>query len=470
MTTTFNRSFDLIILGGGTAALAAVSEALDQGVERILLIEKQSLLGGECALNACVPLHSLATAATTLREMEHKAPDYGITVEQMTLDYSLLREKVERIVKERVSRGQDESDERVTIIQGEASFVSRREVLVGDTVYRGEIIFIATGTQPRVPVIPGLEESGYLLYPQATHLESLPMSLIVLGAGRIGVEFAQIFHGLGCQVDLVEEQASILPRVDPDVSCELNRLFTHEFIHTYTGCRVVKVSRNSDLKQVYLEDGTVLEAEEILVTTGRWGVTEGLNLQNAGVETDENGIIVDTMLRTTAENIWAIGDVVGPYRYTHIANYHAVIAVQNAFKEAERAVNYKTIPFVIFTEPQVAFVGLTEEMAHRQCLSVMVMKSSATEPTRFKTDSDSMGFTKVIIDAENDQIVGAHIIASQAGEMIHLLSLAMENQLSVSQITKMVYAYPTKMQLIQKTLEPYPREKARILEFARTQA
>jgi pyruvate/2-oxoglutarate dehydrogenase complex dihydrolipoamide dehydrogenase (E3) component len=250
----------------------------------------------------------------------------------------------------------------------------------------------------------------------------------------------------------------------------LNRLFTHEFIHTYTGCRVVKVSRNSDLKQVYLEDGTVLEAEEILVTTGRWGVTEGLNLQNAGVETDENGIIVDTMLRTTAENIWAIGDVVGPYRYTHIANYHAVIAVQNAFKEAERAVNYKTIPFVIFTEPQVAFVGLTEEMAHRQCLSVMVMKSSATEPTRFKTDSDSMGFTKVIIDAENDQIVGAHIIASQAGEMIHLLSLAMENQLSVSQITKMVYAYPTKMQLIQKTLEPYPREKARILEFARTQA
>jgi pyruvate/2-oxoglutarate dehydrogenase complex dihydrolipoamide dehydrogenase (E3) component len=460
------KVFDLAIIGGGTAALAAVSEALDQGVTTIALIEKREHLGGECALNACVPLHTIAKAAWLMREITQNAQPYGLDVPQYSLNFSQLMKKVNAVVQEGLENSYA-ADERVTVLHGTASFISKREIQVDDTVIRADKIIVATGAVPCVPDIPGLKEAGFLLYPQATHLETCPPTWTIIGGGRIGVEFAQIFNALGMRVNLIEKQSRLLPRMEPEISLTLEALLRQEGIRLYTECDIHHIQTTGEYKQTHLITGPVLDSHVILVATGRRGNVNGLNLEAAGIAYDESGIQVNDELQTSSENIWAVGDVVGPYRFTHVANYQAVVAVQNAIKSIGKKVNYQSIPLVIYTEPSIAHIGLSETESNQKHLSVITLKIKANEPTRFRVESQEEGFIKVIVDAETDQIVGGHIFADQAGEMIHLLALAMENSIPVASITKMVYAYPTRMQLVQKVLEPYPREKAKLIEFGK---
>lgn len=468
-TSLENRVFDLIIIGGGTAALSAVSEALDMGVESIALVEKRGELGGECALNGCVPLHTMATAANICRTLKQQAKQYGIYARDVSIRFEELMAKVDAIIHDAPDNPY-EADPRVTRILGEARFISRREIQVGHQVIRGDKIIIATGATPLVPDIEGLADTGFLFYHHATHLQHLPKRMVIIGGGRIGVEFAQIFCALGSRITLIEKANRIVPKEEPEISEALAAVLRQDGVEIRTACDIINVCRDGTQKIVSTSNGETLQVDEILVSAERRGHVAGLNLDQVGVDYNEDGIITDSFMRTTADSIWAIGDVVGPYKYTHIANYEAVVAIQNAFRNSDRQVDYKNVAKVVYTEPAIARIGLSEQEARERYTVVMVMTTPAAAPTRFRVESAGVGFIKIIIDGESDQIVGAHMIAHEAGEIIHIIGLAMQVGLSVSQVTQMVYAYPTKSQLIQKALEPYPREKARLMEMAQSLA
>jgi pyruvate/2-oxoglutarate dehydrogenase complex dihydrolipoamide dehydrogenase (E3) component len=455
------RAFDLVFIGGGTAALAGAMEAIDLGVQRVAIVEKRSELGGECALNACVPTNTLLAAAKLMKSVHQQAPLYGITFNQVNFDFHKLMDKVNAIIHEGDQPFED--DMRVTVLHGKAEFLSRVELRVGEDVIRGDKIIIATGAEPIVPEIDGLHETGFILFDQATHLEQVPESLIIIGGGRVGVQFAQLFQWFGCPVQILEREARLMPKQEPEISFGLEEALLKDGIAVCKGCDIQRVERTETGKKrvVYEQMGEVktAEAAEIMVSIGRSPRLNELNLAAAGVAVESGALVLNDRLKTTCDSIWAVGDVVGPHRYTHIADYQAVLAVRNAMANEQNTISYRGIPCGIVTEPAVSWVGMTERQAQQVTDWPVVLKTSASKPTRFKVESQKTGFVKIVVDGHTDQILGCHILSSESDEIIHIPALAIQQDISVQEMLKLVFAYPTRAQLIQKALETYPREK-----------
>lgn len=453
--------YQLVIIGGGTAAIAAITEALAIGIDNIAYIEKRPEIGGECALNACLPLHTLSYAAKLYHDACNLS-SFGVEASPAHLNINGLT----RLITQRVQANPTDpfiNSEQVTRLYGHASFLTPHVLCICTEDHqfeiRGRTFLIATGASPIIPSIPGLAEVGYWVYKNAVHMQQLPRSLVIVGGGRIGIEFAQTFQRLGSQVTLLECQSCLLHREDRDVSLTIHELLKKEGITVYLNCQILKVEMNNQEKclqvQISKQDDFMIRAEEILVATGRKGNTEGLGLAKTGVTIDENGIIVNSQCQTSTENIWAAGDVVGPYRFTHVADYQAVVAVTNSLGKRQKRLEYKALPLVYFTDPSFARIGLTEEQAKVLYQTVIILKEHVEKISRYQIEEQYFGFCKIIIDMNTDLILGAHIIASQAGEIIHIIALAIQMNITVPQLTQMVYAYPTKSQLIQKTLEQY---------------
>lgn len=458
--------YDLVLIGGGTAALAAVSEALDQGVGSIALIEKREELGGECALNACVPTKTLLTAAKLIKDIEKRAPHYGIEVLHKRLNYQKLRAKVDEIIYE----GEYEfmKDPRVTRFHGTAVFIDKQTVQVNEAQIRGDQIIIATGSEPVIPAVEGLQDVGFITFEAATHLQELPASLLILGGGPVGVEFAQLLQWLGVEVTLIQRGERLLPNEEPEISQAVQALLESEG---------VKVQLHSSIEQARCEhrdqNGKQMKcfkvlinaseqefiAEEILVATGNKPRIEGLHLEITGVQTNHNGIIVDDELRTANPHIWAIGDVIGQYEFTHVADYHATLAIRNAFTNAHKKVDYRGLGWAVFTSPTIAHVGLTEVQAREQYDQVEVVTSSTDKVSRYRIESQTEGFIKLIIDGRTNRLVGAHLFASEADDIVHTLMLGIQRDMTIEQLLDVIYIYPSKAQIIQKPLEKYLSQK-----------
>jgi pyruvate/2-oxoglutarate dehydrogenase complex dihydrolipoamide dehydrogenase (E3) component len=466
--------YQLVIIGGGTAAIAAISEAMELGAEKIAYIEQRSRIGGECAMNACAPLHTMMVGAKAFHGFR-TASEFGINVPPLRLNFAEMMEKVAQTVEEGLEDPFAET-EQVVFHHGHGTFLNPHEIRVtsemGETVIRGEQILVATGARPWIPEIPGLKEAGYWLYPDATHACTLPDSLAIIGGGRIGVECAQLFQRLGVRVTLIESQDRLLWREDDDVSAVMRQLLENEGVQVFTNTEIVKaeareVGRKGPRKNLCLlrsgQEACEVPVEEILVAAGRHGVPHDLKLEAAGVAYDAGGITIDDRCRTSVPHIFAAGDVVGPYRYTHAANYQAVAAVQNMMKAKDTRLNYTCMPLAIYTDPPLGRVGMTEAQARDNFQSVVVLLRPLETVSRFRLEGKTFGLAKIIIDADTDQILGAHLIAPQADDAIHLLALAMQNGITVPQMANLVYAYPTHVQIVQKTLELYRKAKAEAL-------
>ena len=452
---------DLAVIGGGTAGL--VASAVSAGIGAKTALVEQNRLGGECLWTGCVPSKAIIRSAAVLHALR-RAGDYGIEVDGARADFGRVMERVHAIIRHIEPH---DSPERfrgmgVDVIQGRARFLSPEEAEVGGRRIRSKRWLLATGSRTAVPDVPGLGDAGYLTHETVWELRALPASMLVLGAGPIGIEMAQAFARLGSRVTVAAAAAQVLEREEPDVAAVLHRQLEREGLRILLSARAASVRVEGGEKVVTLRTPNGEEevrAEAILVATGRTPNVEQMGLDRLGVEVGEQGITVDGSLRTSAHHVWAAGDVVGPYRFTHVADYQARIAAVNALFPLRRKVDYRVVPWCTYTEPEVARVGLTEaEARERWGASADVVAYEHATLDRALCDGEPEGLTKVVLDPKG-RIAGAHVVGPRAGETIHEAVLAVRQRLKLTDLSGMIHVYPTYPESLKRAADAHLRAR-----------
>ncbi len=435
--------YDLTIIGGGSGGLIAARIAASLSAH-VLLIDKERL-GGDCLKYGCVPSKSLIHVARVVQQAKDAAR-LGLVPADRDVNMANVSAYIQGVIG-RVADNEKVYTEGVTVKFGTVAFTSATELtLTGERITSRSTV-IATGSHPLLPRIEGLEETGYLTNEDVFNLTHLPASLVVVGGGPIGVELGQAFERLGTRVTIIEGLDRILPKEDPEVSATLTEVLRSEGITIATGAMFVKASRKGEKKVVTAKQGEqflTFEADEILVTLGRRPNVEGLHLEAAGVAYDTKGIQVDDYLQTSASNIFAIGDVIGGYLFTHVAAYQAGVAVRNALVPlGKKKVDYRVVPWCTFTDPEVARVGLTPDEAEQQHKQIRIVKLPWAEIDRAQAENETTGFIKLVLSGKKDELVGAHMVGAHAGELLGEMALAMRHHLGVNDILDTIHAYPT---------------------------
>ena len=441
-----NREFDLIVIGSGPAGEAAVAVA-QRHTRSIALVERDRL-GGDCPNVACVPTKALLRSAR-IYSLLRRAGEFGLRAGETGFDWGRIVARKDRIVRE--AAAWEEKARRleragVSLLRGEAAFVDERVVRVGDETLRGEHILIATGSQPQMPPIEGLAEISPLSSVDAVDLRALPAGLIVLGGGAVGCEFADLFAAFGVRVTLIEAEQTLLPNEEPEMSGVLREHLERRGVRVATGAKVERLAMEGGRKLAFCllgEERRTFRADEILIATGRAPRTAGLNLDRAGVETDERGQVrVDDFLRTTQPHIWAAGDVCGPFLFTHVAHYQGTRAARNMFAEPMVPADYRVVPRVTWTQPEVAGVGMTEAEARAAGGNVAVGTADLAPLGKAQVDGEPAGRVKIVGDARTGEILGGHIVGADAGEMLHEIAGAMHGRVKVSDLANGMHAFP----------------------------
>jgi pyruvate/2-oxoglutarate dehydrogenase complex dihydrolipoamide dehydrogenase (E3) component len=435
--------FDLIVIGSGAGGSVGAHQAASMG-KKVAVFEKGDV-GGECPNWACVPTKAILTAAEAY-ETAKLSGKFGIKTGELSFDYSKIRDWKNLVVSRTgAAHGEKAFKETgVVLVKEKAKFVSAHEVEAVGKTYSAENILIATGSDVFIPPIAGLQETGFITFRQAVDFDHLPKSIFILGGGPIGCEFAQIFSTFGSTVYLADTLPALLAREEKEIGQLLQALFEHRGIKVIVGAQVTKIAKGAGDKSItYTVNGreSSVEAEEILVATGKAPVVD-IEMEKAGVEYDKKMIHVNELLQTTTPNVYAAGDVVGPYLFTHTGNYQSYIAVNNMFSENKIKPDYSVVPRCVFADPEVAAVGITEEMANQKGIRIKKAAVPISMLGRANTTDKFDGFVKVITD-ENEVILGAAIVAPSAGEMIHELALAMKLKAKASDVAEMIHAYPT---------------------------
>ena len=439
--------YDLIVIGGGSAGLVAAKFA--KGLGKKTAIVENGKLGGDCTHTGCIPSKTLLHSAHMAQNIRN-LKEYGLTMDTSSLDTS----KVMQHVRQTVS-GVYESEtpdvlrqEGIDVIEGSASFTDRNTIVVNGSRITSEKFLLATGSSPLIPDIKGLSSVNYYTNETIFSIEELPASAIILGGGPIGAELASALNALGVQIAVVEQAQSILPLEEGELSSLLAGVMEENDIHILTGTKAVSVEQKDGFISLKTEsepdDFDEVNAECIIVAAGRRPNTGGLGLEKAGVEYDKNGVKVDKYLRTTAENIFAAGDILSSYRFTHVADYEAVTAARNAFIPLKKAVDYKDIGWCTYTEPELARCGLTRKEAEAEYgkENICVHRYWYYQVDRAVTDDKVVGMSKFITDRKG-RILGIHILGERAGEVIHEPMLAKKFNIPFHKIADMVHIYPT---------------------------
>ena len=436
--------YDLIVLGSGGGGSVAALIAAGAG-KRVAMIEAD-VMGGECPNYGCVPTKSLLYAAGIYDAAKH-GQQFGIRSTTLTYNYPSLKAWKDLAV-DRTGATEGKrlyESEGIKVIEGEARFISRNEITVNRHHLSADTFLIATGTHNFIPPIEGLEKTGYITFKEAVNLTRPPKSLFVIGAGSIGCEFAELFSIFGTKVHLSDITPRILSKEDEAVSELVRETFEDDRgMNVLTNTKVLRVAKEGLAKRVYYQQGASeksIKVDEILVATGKLANVD-IGLENAGVEYTPRGINVNDHMQTTAKNIYAAGDVVGPYNYTHTAIYQSRVAANNILHKQKIAVDYRAVPRAVFLNPEIASVGLTED----ECLKRDVRIRKAVAPIaiigRANTSNVDKGFVKVITDPSGI-LIGASIVSPRAGEMIHELTLAIQMRLTAQDVASTIHAFPT---------------------------
>ncbi len=452
---------DLVVIGGGTGGLIVTSVAAQLGL-KVTMIERREKLGGDCLLTGCVPSKTLIHAAK-VASMMRRAGEYGLTSVEPEVNLGKVSDHVQSVI-DQIQVHDDPERFRgygAEVIFGHATFTDSHTVDVNGQSIQGKRFVIASGSSPFVPPIPGLDEVSYLTNENIFSLQDLPARLIVLGGGAIGIEMAQAYARLGSKVTVVERLPQILPQEDPEISDMLAEHLINEGIDILTGTSAETVSKSGDVYQMKCrrEDKTeiAIDSDALLVAVGRRPNVEGMGLDVAGVEYDNKGIKVDKRLRSTSKHIFACGDVAGPYPFTHMAEYQAGIVISNAIFRFPKKTNYRVVPWVTYSDPELARVGITEQQAKEQGLDVDVLRFPFSGIDRALAEVEPVGEMKLI--SRKGKILGATILGPHAGELIHEIVLAMQAGLKIGDISATIHAYPTLAQVSRRTVNTYYGEK-----------
>jgi len=465
-------AFDLAVIGGGTAGLVAAQTAVQ--LRRRVLLVSDGPLGGECTWNGCVPSKALIEAAS-VHHAAANAARFGIRVDAVRVDFPAVMEHVHDVI-EQIARYEDEAHLEaagVVVRRGRAALVNARTVAVGDDRFTAQRVLVCTGSRPAVPVIDGLDTVPYLTNETVFELREQPQRLLVLGAGAVGLELAQAFVRLGTEVDVIDTAAQFLAREDPDIAALMRGILESEGIRFHLGARPVRVGGTDSGIEIALRGATgaiVLRGDHLLLATGREPNVEGLGLEAAGVRLGPQGIAVDPHLRTSVRGVFTAGDVTGTLPFTHVAAYQGRLATHNALGRRQAA-SYRVVPWVIFTEPEIAHVGLTEPEARRaHGDGVRVASLPFTAVDRAVISRRPHGLIKVITSgrpllghAGGGAILGAHIVGPGAGELIHEFVVGMQVRAFAGRLAQAMHAYPSMSVGVQQAV-------ARLFEAGRATA
>ena len=437
--------FDLLVLGSGSAARdAAHAAARDHGA-RVALIERERW-GGSCPNVACTPTKAYLVAAELAHDVNHLAARIGVDTGPARVDLARVLAWKESIKKTQEQWVADLRADGFATFDGEASLLDAHTVRVGGVEVEGERMLIATGSRTAVPPVDGIAEIDWIDHVSALELEEVPCSLLVVGAGAVGLELGQAFSRFGARVTIVDAADRVAPLADAESSATLAAALNDEGIDLALSVFVESVRRDRGevAATIAPQNGAEpfeVRAETLLIAAGRAPNVEGLNLEAVGVETTRAGVSVDRQLRTSVAGIWAAGDVTGVAQFTPVAQYQARIAVADMFGADAPLADYSVLPTAIFTDPEVGGVGLTEAQAREQGHDVGVGRH---ELVRRSTYIDARhGLFKVVYDRADGRLLGLHVVSRNAGEVVQGFSLGLRLGTTVGELTRMHHVFPT---------------------------
>ncbi len=452
--------YDLIVIGGGPAGYLASERAGAAGLNT-LLIEKR-FIGGVCLNEGCVPSKALLYSAKLYDGAAH-GEKYGITVENIKLDHAKVVARKRKVVDTLVGGIKAGlKAHKVTVVEGEAHIEKRTgsefKVSVGDTVYEGARLLIACGSEAAMPPIPGVKENfekGFVLTNrEILDLEAVPERLVVIGGGVIGLEMASYFNSAGSKVTVIEMMNKIAGPTDADISKILQKNYEKKGITFMLGAKVVEVT---DKGVKYDLNGKVdfVEADKVLLSIGRRPSTAGLGLENIGVEMNRGAILTDEQGRTNVAGVFASGDCNGKVMLAHVAYRESEVAINTIMGKKDR-MRYTAVPSVIYTNPEVAFVGLTEEQAKAEGMDVAVVNTTMKYSGRYVAENEGGdGICKLVIDKKNNRLVGVHMIGNYSSEIIISAVTMLETEMRIEDIKEIIFPHPTVCEIIREGLFQY---------------
>lgn len=461
---TPRERYNLVVVGAGPAGLVAAAGAAGVGA-KVALIERH-LMGGDCLNLGCVPSKSLIKSAR-IAEHSRRTESFGVKIDgNVSIDFGAVMERVRRI-RANISRADSAARYQyelgVDVFLGDARFTGQTTLEVGGAELRFSRAVVATGARAAAPDTPGLAEAGYLTNETVFNLTELPRRLAVVGGGPIGCELAQAFRGLGTEVFLFQRDGQILNREDPDAAKILRKVFLSEGVQLHEDCDVVGVEKSPGGRLVHFECGGAahqVEVDEILVGVGRAPNVEGLGLEDAGVQYDpRTGIQVDDRLRTSNPRIFAAGDCCMKYRFTHAADAAARIVIQNALFWGRKKLSALTIPWCTYTDPEIAHVGMSEKEAADQGIEVDTYLRDIQETDRGAADGVDEGFVKILTAKGSDRILGATIVAEDAGNILNVITLAMTRNIGLGGLANVIHPYPTQAEAVKQAADAYNRTR-----------
>ncbi|NLO71040.1 MAG: dihydrolipoyl dehydrogenase [Porphyromonadaceae bacterium] len=446
---------DLIIIGGGPAGYVAAERAGHKGL-KVLLIEKKAL-GGVCLNEGCIPTKTMLYSAKTYENALH-GENYGVFAGKVSFDYGKIVSRKDKIVRKLVAGVKSKMKQNnVTVVEGEAMIKGRSdkgiEVSANGENYLGANLLICTGSEASVPPIPGLKEAGELILTnrEILQLKEQPKSLIVIGGGVIGMEFASFYNSLGTKVTVIEMLPEILGTTDSELSAMLRSQYAKRGIEFNLNAKVTRVDGN---KVIYEKDGQThtAEGEKILLSVGRRANIQGFGLETLNVETTRAGIKVDEKMRTNVPNVYAAGDVTGFSLLAHTASREGEVVVNNLTGKSD-IMRYNAIPGVVYTNPEIAGVGETEESAKEKGIAYKVAKLPMAYSGRFVAENEGgSGVCKVLIGEKYGEVLGVHMLGNPSSEMIYGACIAIENELTLDEMKEVVFPHPTVSEIFKEVV------------------
>lgn len=431
---------DICVIGAGSGGLSVAAGAAQMGASTVLI--ERGAMGGDCLNYGCVPSKSMIAAgraADTIRN----AGRFGVNGHEPQIDFGRVHDHIHGVI---TAIAPNDSVERfeglgVKVIRASARFTGPDTVEAGGATIKARRFVLATGSRASHPPIPGLGDVPFLTNETIFERKAAPEHLIVIGGGPIGVEMAQAHRRLGAEVTVLQK-GSILPKDDPDLVAVVRDRLTAEGVDLREDADIDRVERHGNGIAAVLADGTRIEGSDLLVAAGRQANVDGLGLEAAGIEFSPKGVKTDARLRTTNRRVFAVGDVAGGPQFTHIAGYHAGIVIRNVLFRLPAKVDYSALPWVTYTDPELAHVGLTEAQAREAHKDIRVLTWSFEENDRAQAEREIEGRVKVLT-LPNGRILGASIVGPHAGELIQVWCLAISQKLKIGAIASMIAPYPT---------------------------
>lgn len=458
--------YDLVVIGAGTAGLVIAAGAAGLGLGLKVALVERHLMGGDCLNFGCVPSKSIIRSARVVGQMWN-AKNLGIDVSaKIEVDFPAVMARMRRLRADisHYDSARRFQDLGVDVFLGAAHFGSDRVVEVDERRLRYKKAAIATGSRAVIPAIPGIEAAGFLTNETIFSLTELPSRLAVIGGGPIGCELAQAFRRLGSNVTLFHQYSHLLNKEDVDAAEIIQTNLIKEGVHLVVATQIQQVETTSDGKVLhYLRNGTPesVIVDEILIGVGRTPNVEGLNLAAVGVEYDSQGVKVNDYLQTTNPQIFAAGDICLNWKFTHAADAAARIVIKNTlfapFGLGKSKVSSLVMPWVTYTDPEVARVGMSEHEARSQGFEIGIIKIPFNSVDRAIVDGETEGFVKILHQQGSDRILGATIVAAHAGEMISEITTAIVNKVGLNGLSSVIHPYPTQAEGIKKAADAYRR-------------